>query len=122
MGSPFPIVHAELFLVFQSFATYLQQLTTALSLVYYNDKIIIIHFHTPQQSTEEYKDACQLWALYEESLAKAPDEVKEKQKQKQQQLDDEEKFSNRKVSFATFQENVSIITTTCLPFCVKLVT
>lgn len=48
------------------------------------------------QSTDEYKDACQLWILYEESLSKAPEEVKEKQKQKQL-MEEDEKFSNRRV-------------------------
>ncbi|KAA0192779.1 hypothetical protein HAZT_HAZT003439 [Hyalella azteca] len=48
------------------------------------------------KSTEEFKDACDLWKLFEESRARAPDEVKEKQKQKQQQIDDDEKFPGKK--------------------------
>ena len=42
MGFLFPIVHAYLYLVFRSFATFLQRLNTALSLVYNNSNMLCL--------------------------------------------------------------------------------
>ncbi|KAK8745940.1 hypothetical protein OTU49_017190 [Cherax quadricarinatus] len=47
------------------------------------------------KSTEEYKDACELWAIFMVAKDKAPDEIS-KEKLRQQQLEDDERHGKRR--------------------------
>ncbi|KAK4299042.1 hypothetical protein Pmani_003145 [Petrolisthes manimaculis] len=46
------------------------------------------------KSTDEYKDACEMWDIFMEAKERAPDEIN-KEKMRQQQMEDEERHSKR---------------------------
>lgn len=59
------------------------------------------------QSTEEYKDACELWEIFLSAKERAPEEIN-KEKLRQQQMEEEERQGKRvstMVSLAGFTVN-----------------